>query len=192
MYPIDFLLQVTASDESSPSDKELFDERFEDSKRYLALCDCSVRSTDVPDRFLTYWQVPVGSNDAEFRQIAAAFHSDEEGVLCQLPLYVFVFAHHDRYEKLVPPTFDSDPDDEAILARITADKAFRAEAEAFHRRFWQFQTLVRYIFTLRKIGAKEQLRSFDLFDIAGYDAVIGTIDRDLTDGTIPRFTSRIC
>lgn len=180
------LFKKTKKQPQSDVDCALFDEVFEDSKRFLDCCDYRVDSTDLPQRFVPRWLMPDARSKRERERLRELFESDRPGVLIQLPLAVFDYACYKRYDAPAGREPEAGPADEAaVRQKLDEDPAFRAEAERFNRRFAQFQQLMRYLFTMHVTRQQERMVRFDLFDVEAYDAVLDRIGGDCDQCEVP-------
>lgn len=152
------LFKKTKKQPQADVDCALFDQVFEDSRRFLDCCDYRVDSTDLPERFLVRWMLPVARSERERRRMRELLHSDRPGVLLQLPLAVFDYVYYNRCDVPVGREPEAGPLDEAAIRRkIGEDPAFRADAELFNKRFAQFQQLMHYLFTMHLLRRKDRM-----------------------------------
>lgn len=179
------LFKKTKKQPQSDVDCALFDEVFEDSKRFLDCCDYRVNSTDLPDRFVPRWMLPAARNKRESRRLHELFDSDQPGVLVQLPLAIFDYAYYKRYD--VPAGREPEAgavDEAAVVRKLESDPEFLLEAERFNDRFAQFQQLMFYLFKMHTLRRRDSMLRFDLFDVEAYDAVLDRIGGDSDRGDV--------
>lgn len=79
-------------------DPKLFDELLGESKRFVDSCGYRVMSDELPTRFLDFWLMPVARTEAKRRKYRKLYKSDAEGVLLQLPLHLFDYVYHRRFD----------------------------------------------------------------------------------------------
>lgn len=173
-------------------DPQLFDELLGESERFVDSCDYRVMSDELPTRFLDFWLMPVAQTEAQRRRYKELYKSDEKGVLLQLPLHLFNYVYHCRFD---PPTDGADEDETTdtrnpeelaaeALRRFESDTEFQDHMKSFLKRLHQFHVLLQYIRIMYETGMVHQMHRFDLFDVDAYEDVLTCIAGDLTETAI--------
>lgn len=147
-------------------DPVLFGELLGESKRFVDSFDYRVLSDELPARFLDFWLLPVAHSETERKRFAALYRSNEEGVLLQLPLYLFDYVYGKRFD--LPPT----------PLETDCNPVLRADVELFQKYFHRFHVLLQYIRIMYEMGTAQFMRRFDIFEIGAYDEVITSVLKD--------------
>ena len=173
-------------------DPKLFDELLGESKRFVDSCGYRVMSDELPTRFLDFWLMPVARTEAKRRKYRKLYKSDAEGVLLQLPLHLFDYVYHRRFD---PPADGADEDETTgtknprklaaeALRPFESDTEFQNHMKLFFKRLHQFHVLLQYIRIMYEMGMVQHMQRFDLFDVDAYEEVLTGIVRDMTETII--------